>query len=354
MISVIIPIYNSEKYLKNCLDSVISQSYQDLEIICINDASTDNSMEILQNFQKKDERIIVITLEKNNGLSYARNVGLDRASGEYILFVDSDDELEKNSIIYLLKGIRINNDIAACIGNIHVIYDTNLYLRENDQKHFKINFSGITELTDEIIDNFYVCVWGILYKRSEIERINIRFPDGLNYEDNYWHWCFFTSVLKINFIENYTYKYFRRSQSITSKTFKSCSITQSIDMLYIVEKIIEFWDNKNLLKLHEKYALKLLEQNFFMVMQYSQNYEKSYAAYQCAIILRKYNFDLSNYKLLNNIKEGNLSFIYTDTDDVRQYRKFLKAIKFIDKIFPINSFRRKFILFPVKLLRLLR
>lgn len=348
MISVIIPIFNSEKYLENCLDSVIKQRYQELEIICINDASTDNSIKILQNYQKKDQRIHIINLDKNKGLSYARNIGLDYASGEYILFVDSDDELEQNSINNLYNGIKDQHNIAACIGKIHVIYEANEYLKKTDTEHFKIKLSGIQNVTDNIVDNFFVCVWGILYRRNEIERIKLRFPNGLNYEDNYWHWCFFTSVSKIRFIDHITYKYYRRVNSITAKTFYFNSIKRSIDMLLVVDKICEFWNNNKKLKEHEKFALKLIEKHFFDVIQHCQNYEKSYAAYKCSLILRKYNFDLENNSLLKDIMYGNLAFLYIDTDNTNQYKKFLKLKKFIDKLLPKNSLRKTIILFFCK------
>ena len=96
LLSVIIPVYNVEPYLEQCLDSVINQTYKNLEIICINDGSTDNSLKILEKYQKKDNRIKLIN-QKNKGLSEARNAGLDVAKGEYIAFVDSDDYLELNA-----------------------------------------------------------------------------------------------------------------------------------------------------------------------------------------------------------------------------------------------------------------
>lgn len=344
MISIIIPVYNSEKYLVNCLNSVIYQDFDDIEIICINDASTDRSCSILHNYQNIDPRIHIIDLKKNMGLSHARNTGLDNATGEYILFVDSDDELENNAITNLYNGIVKQSDIAASIGGIHVEYETNEYLREGDTIHFEEKFSGIYNVTDQIVDNFFVCVWGILYKRSEIERIKIRFPQKLNFEDNYWHWCFFTSVSKINFINKKVYKYFRRKNSITANAFKNCSIKNSLDMLFIAEKICTFWEERATLKFHEKYALRLIESMFFSVLNLSQNFEKPYVIYQCALILRKFNFNLSENEILRNIKNGDIGFLFVDTKKVSQYKNFLKIKSIIDNFLPIGSLRRKIIL----------
>ena len=90
-VSVIIPVYNTEKYLRRCFDSVVNQTLSDIEIICINDCSTDNSLEILQEYASKDKRIKLIDFKVNKGAAIARNIGIDAATGEYIGFVDSDD-----------------------------------------------------------------------------------------------------------------------------------------------------------------------------------------------------------------------------------------------------------------------
>ena len=95
--SIIVPIYNVEKYLTECLQSVLKQSYQYYEIICINDASTDNSYDILLKYAKNNKKIIVINNKKNRGLSYCRNQGIEKAKGDYILFVDSDDYISSES-----------------------------------------------------------------------------------------------------------------------------------------------------------------------------------------------------------------------------------------------------------------
>ena len=114
LISVVVPVYNVEQYLKKCLDSIIKQKYNNLEIIIVNDGSTDNSQKICQEYVKKDKRIKLIT-QKNQGLSAARNTGIDNAHGKYISFVDSDDYLDLEFINELYNTIIENkSDISAC------------------------------------------------------------------------------------------------------------------------------------------------------------------------------------------------------------------------------------------------
>ena len=112
-VSIIIPVYNVEKYLKKCLDSVINQTYKDIEIICVNDGSKDGSENILKEYATKDSRIKIIE-KKNGGLSSARNAGLDVASGEYCYFVDSDDWIELNTI-EKLTDIILSNDVDVVV-----------------------------------------------------------------------------------------------------------------------------------------------------------------------------------------------------------------------------------------------
>ena len=107
-ISVIIPVYNEEEYCNECIDSVINQSYKNLEIICINDKSTDNSLKILEDYAQKDSRITIINNQENKGLGFSRNVGLEYATGDYIFFIDSDDSILENTLELLLKNAISN------------------------------------------------------------------------------------------------------------------------------------------------------------------------------------------------------------------------------------------------------
>ena len=119
-ITIIIPVYNTEKYLKRCLDSVIHQSYSNLEIICIDDKSTDGSRDILLQYASNDSRISLILLDKNAGVSHARNLALEKSTGSYVCFLDSDDYLEQSSCEDLYNNIVNQNSDLSCGGHIKV------------------------------------------------------------------------------------------------------------------------------------------------------------------------------------------------------------------------------------------
>lgn len=121
LISIIVPVYNVEEYLPKCLDSIINQTYKNLEIIVVNDGSTDNSGKICDEYGERDYRIMVIH-KANRGVSSSRNIGIKNASGEYILFVDSDDEIEKDYVNVMARAVT-NSDCDLVISNITDIFN---------------------------------------------------------------------------------------------------------------------------------------------------------------------------------------------------------------------------------------
>lgn len=218
MVSIVVALYNKEKYIRACLQSILSQSFKEIEVVVVNDGSTDHSLKIVEEFSDKDERIKIVT-KKNSGLSAARNTGIETSTGEFLMFVDADDELENGAIEKLYTLItRDNSDIS--IGSASVIYDAYAELKDDDSWYFSIKHKGLFGVTDEIIDNLYCTSWGKMYRRSIIEKYNLYFPEGLNYEDAYWHWTYITSSNSISCIKDVVYKYYRRKESIMSSTLK--------------------------------------------------------------------------------------------------------------------------------------
>ena len=175
VISIIIPVYNCKKYLSKCLESVIAQTYNNIEIICINDGSTDNSLEILKKYAQKDSRIIIINQE-NKKQGAARNRGLDIAKGEYIIFLDSDDWIDLNYCESLINTANKSNaDVAISISTRDY---TNKVKKHVDIKEFE-TITDINVLLPKI--NFDLRVTGKMYKASLLK--NLRFLEYAFYED---------------------------------------------------------------------------------------------------------------------------------------------------------------------------
>ncbi len=209
-ISVIVPVYNVEKYLARCLDSLINQTFQDFEIICVNDGSTDSSLQILEEYKKKDERIVVISQE-NKKLGAARNTGVSASKGEYITYVDSDDWVDLDYLEKLYNAsVKYNADVSMS----SVIKDrangSKYYFLNNKKEKFIQNVSNI--VNEMIILGKWYVVWGKLYRRSVIE--NLSFIEHAFYEDIRYLLQVSVNVKSVVKVSGTAYHYFANNASI--------------------------------------------------------------------------------------------------------------------------------------------
>ena len=232
-ISVVIPMYKVEKYLKKCIESVLKQTYTNLEIILVDDGSPDKCGEICEEYKKKDSRIKVIHKE-NGGLSDARNKGIDVATGKYVTFIDSDDFIEENYIEFLYNLIqKYNADIS--IGSHKVIYN-NRIIDKSTYKEFSENSEKILEkiLYDDGVD---LSAWGKLYKIKLFDEI--RFPKGRLYEDSATTYKLIHLANVIAVSSRPIYNYVMRNNSISQGDFnlkKMELITSTNEMTDFIKK----------------------------------------------------------------------------------------------------------------------
>lgn len=235
MISIVIPVYNVSQYIDKCMEGVINQTYKDIEIILINDGSTDNSGEICDRWGKRDNRIQVIH-KKNGGLSSARNCGIDCAKGEYIMFIDSDDIISVN-LCERLANLLIEQDANISICEVlHIFDNTDIKFDFEDIRHTYNSVEAICEMWYQ--RSFLPSAWGKLYKRSLFN--NVRFTEGILFEDiDIMHELFYQCD-KIAYTRMKMYGYVHRENSITTKKY---SKRDSI-ILEISEKLLKFSSNK--------------------------------------------------------------------------------------------------------------
>lgn len=215
LISVIVPIYNSDTYLEECINSIINQTYQNIEILLINDGSTDNSLKICKKLEQKDRRIKIIN-KKNTGVSDSRNIGIEKSNGKYILYVDSDDILRNDMIERLYKTlIEKNVDIVRCnyiVKGKDKEYKGNLYNLSNS----KIERSQYDKLLINLLtnnNNIPCYVWLLLIKKEKITK----FDRELYFmEDTYFFMQQLYNVESIYFLNEYLY-YYRYNDVSASK-----------------------------------------------------------------------------------------------------------------------------------------
>ncbi len=215
LFSVIIPVFNVEKYLRACLNSVLNQSFSDWEAVCVNDGSTDGSAVILEEYAVKDTRFRVVE-QPNAGLSAARNTGLKHAAGDYVLFLDSDDWLETNALETLVGSID-GEDMVCFSGRRYLELEARFL--PADQLEERVYQSGMDYYNENALqrrDFAFVCVVLRAYRRSFLDENALRFKEGIFHEDNLFtpQACYFARKVKV--LNRCLYDYRVRDNSITT------------------------------------------------------------------------------------------------------------------------------------------
>ena len=286
LISVIVPIYKVEKYLKKCVESILEQTYSNLDIILVDDGSPDNSGDIIEEFRKKNERIRTIH-QKNGGLSDARNSGIKIAKGKYIVCIDSDDWIEKNMIEVLYKDIiNTNSDISVCEfveeDDLQNILSTKKY--NNEIIEFSSKEALKSLIKQDILTNH---AWNKLYKASLFK--GIEYPKGQLMEDVSTTYKLFEKANKIVYQNTSLYHYIQRGTSIlgniTEKRINDQEFAFFDRNKYLMEKYSEF---KEIIELDNMYNVKTLYflailggyKNLYNSLKYAEYYAKYKKVYK--------------------------------------------------------------------------
>lgn len=234
-VSVIIPVFNTEKYLRKCLDSVCNQTLSDIEIICVDDCSTDNSLNILKEYASKDNRIKLIEFKENKGAAVARNTGIIEAKGEYLGFIDSDDYIDQNFYENLYKKVEIRHSDIVKGSDMKLVFEDGRI--ETDEQNFKIKKNKI---------NFWCQYTTAIYKRDFILKNKIDFPVGLLVgEDPVF--TIKSAILSdsVEVINNAQYYYVRHEGSLNSNFWDENKIKSYCEYVNIVT---DFAQKQNLNK----------------------------------------------------------------------------------------------------------
>ena len=275
-VSIILPVYNVESYLRQCLDSIIMQTLEDIEIICVNDGSTDNSLEILQEYKNKDSRIKIINQE-NRGQGVARNIALENITGDYIGFVDPDDYISPNMYKTLYEtAIKHNCDIVE--ESFYIKNEIRNYLKKRKNK---LNLPKNKIFNYKVKKNYVfspnLAIWNKLYKTSFIKENDIKFFETKKGEDIIFTIKSRVLASKIVYIDNADY-YYRIKKDNIPKSYKNTSpideLNRQIKFLdkiknaLIEDKIYELikddFENYSIQKLKEKYKiLQIKDQKIF-------------------------------------------------------------------------------------------
>ena len=301
IISIIIPIYNVERYLKECLNSVINQTFKNIEIICVNDGSTDNSQSILEEFSQKDSRIIVIN-KKNGGYASAINTGLKIAQGEFIQFIESDDYCAKTMCEDLYNKIS-HTDADIVTADFYFLNKNKTkicnYLNKTEQN---IDFFNIKSLPYIIAKQAYP--WKSLYRKKFLDENNIKMPEDGNgaYEDQPWNATVLSFANKILYVNKPLY-YYRLDANGSSTNNGKKSLINYIKRKRQTKEILEqnnlFYDD-----IKEYYSNSAVGGCLFFFKRISFEFKEEYYNEMKGFFQEINNFDLNFEKFSNKNKRN--------------------------------------------------
>ena len=289
LVSIIIPVYNVETYLVRCIESVRNQTYSNIEVLLIDDGSTDSSLTICEEYAKKDDRIMVYHKE-NGGLSSARNYGIDKANGKWLFFLDSDDWISLNAISDLLtSAIEFNCQIS--IGCFLFCYSPKDFIEQATSKNIEVYTSqeALYEMTSGLKFEFHAC--NKLFEKNLFD--GIRFPINKLYEDMFTIYKVVDNAQDVVYNSKAKYAYFQRSESIANSSF-------------------------NIKQMDWYYALK--EYQSFCKKNYPELKEvlNNYSIFTCISLINKLmNSDLKKYYqeyslLRNEIKNDYIQYLFSN------------------------------------------
>ena len=302
LISIIVPVFKVEKYLKRCVESIRNQTYPDIEIILVDDGSPDACPQICDQYAQEDTRIKVIH-KSNGGLSDARNCGIDAARGKYIGFVDSDDYIHPEMYMQLWKNIKESMaDIAVCgVEKVYSDDGPDFHQVQGDLKIYD-GRQAIENIFDASLYLQSVVSWNKLYKKEIFE--NVRFPIGKIHEDEFTTYVLFYKCDKVVYNTGIYYYYYQRTDSIMGVR----KMVFSSDGLEAYEQMMDFLEKKK-----EPYLLQLAKYRYLCLLK------------EYAVELRK----VGEYKKSELLEEK-----YRN-----EYKKGIKTIKKIKRRMRLRAYR---------------
>lgn len=259
-LSIIIPCYNAELYLAKCLDSILSQSYTSFEVICIDDCSSDKTVSILKQFTKKDPRLKIIVNNKNQGVSIARNQGIEHSKGQYLLFCDPDDYYSPGAFERFVTALKSSKADIVCT-EIEVIYHAHSEMQISDEAYYSLKYSGLQKVTPELIETLDLSTNNKIFRRSLIKKYNLTFPPHLRFEDAYFTVAYLCLCRNAYFLPEHLYNYVRHEKSAMSDTWTNAnSNVNAIDHFYVTCKLYDFLQEQQLFSTYSQLFWRLLYQ----------------------------------------------------------------------------------------------
>ena len=323
-VSIIVPVYNVEKYVGKCIESLINQTLKDIEIICGDDCGSDKSIDVVEKFAKKDKRIVIVHHQKNSGIAKTRNTGIENATAQYLMFCDSDDFYSPTMCEEMYNAIEKSGaDIAVC--GLNIIYEADKNLKQSDDEYYRIKYNGLHRVTNSIINNCDVSVWNKIFKKELFDKYNIRCPVGLIYEDAFLFRTYMLWTKQIMFLNKKLYNYIRHAGSIMNQTFKKCD-TSAIDHLKIAFEIFDYINKHNKYNENRDYFWESIFIPYlnFAIWHSSEKHQQQI-------------YDMASSFVKQHYIPGNLDFYSKRTLDMIKNKTLEHTMKYLFGLFRIKE-----------------
>ena len=251
--SIVVPVYNVEKYITDCLNSLINQTLGDFEVICVDDCGKDKSVEIIKDFIAKDSRIRLVHHESNQGLSEARNSGIKVAKGDYIICVDSDDWVQPELLELVNKAFE-DHDVESVWFNARTIVEKTGNWSPLFHPRIFLLKEGWMNITAENFHLFPDVAWNKAFRRDVFEKYNLMYTKGIYFEDAEFHLRAFTNIKRIYYLNTILYNYRLRENSIVTNT-KDAGDEKLEDLFRIIELGYDYLISSNKFEQYKKTLL---------------------------------------------------------------------------------------------------
>lgn len=310
-VSVILPIYNQEKYLKKALDSLLNQTLEETEFICVNDGSTDNSLEILKQYSQKDKRVKILN-QNNQGSGAARNSGLKIAKGEYITFLDPDDWLETRALESLYAKSKQQNcdmlvfnfnkydESGKLLGQFNLKKRLQRFYNLDEKRNFKWQ-----DIKPRVLGGLYPVSWNKFYKRELIEKNNLRFAKSNLAEDNVFVFGATLYSQNIGYSEDCHYNYLIHEKSaIRSRSDKNFCLFCSIDCVKKLLKKLGL--EEELKKEFDGYIIRFVSyhiKQIISVEKFKELCKKKLSPYQNQVLNERYEANSRLFPIVQAVKD---------------------------------------------------
>lgn len=304
LLSVIIPVHNTAPWLRTCLDSVCRQTYRHLDIICVDDGSTDGSLDILREYEKNDPRIRVLS-QPNRGQGAARNAALQICQGEFITGLDADDYLLPETYETCLTAMENDVDIV-CFGIRCVAAPGDEALIANID--YTQPYEGKQPVSTELITRTGVNFVNKIWRRNLVAQGSGQFCEGLRYEDNYFYFTTIPYARHITYLPHKFYQRLMRSNSTMGSTF-SAKTTQGMEHLMVTERILDFFIERNLHHSHRELFCHVILNSLRFILNSTPDNWANEASTIAAYVIRKHKLDtiFPEEKLLRQLIEKHYS-----------------------------------------------